>query len=251
MVTTAQRCPKLYEYQYLLKLKSGKPESAAMHFGTALHSAIESILQQDLDPMLVFTTYWDTLKGKELSYGRNNWEEYNNLAEIYINRFTKLHAPKLKSFCGEVRLKGPIHTAKGESVNIEGTPDFIGEYDGIPCVLDFKTSTKPYDKLKVLTHPQLYVYTYLAKHFSGYEKPISHLGYIVFVSHPEPRIQTIFEEIDVERYYNMIYTFASWAKQLKNSTEFVRNNTGCVSPYQCEFLDKCWTGKDARLPKES
>jgi ATP-dependent helicase/DNAse subunit B len=233
MVTTAMQCEYKYKLQYIDKMKSGKPDSAPMNFGSALHTAINSVLEGDTDPLLTFNAYWDALKDKELAYARSNWEQYKELGEVYLSRFTRLHAPKLKLHKCEERIGADLM-----GVRVEGTPDFVGYYEDTPCVLDFKTSSKPYDKTKLYTHPQLYLYAHLVD--LNYEFKATHIGYIVFVSHPEPRIQTIIEPIEPKIMYEMLETFGKWSKRLAKAKDFPKNNMGCTSPYLCDYRQHCW-----------
>lgn len=238
MINAAQSCERKYKYVYIDKLK---PElgSGAMEFGTALHMAINSILEGDDDALDVFHLYWDTLKDVPLKYFRNDWEAYAKLGPIYISRFGKLHAKKYKPFMVETRLKSTY-----EDVIFEGTPDFVGDFSGVPSLLDFKTASKPYDNLKLKMSLQLYLYSWLVMETMGYE--VKQIGYVVFVSHPEPRIQVITAELNPETMSKVLESCVKWGRRINSihtigdTTQVPMNATACLEPYKCDFISKCW-----------
>ena len=235
MLNAVQSCERKFKYCFVDKLQPEMP-SGAMEFGTALHTAISSVLDGEGDPLEIFQMHWDSVKDTEMQYYRNDWEAYNRLGPVYLERFKKLHAKNYELMYAEERISATFNDTV-----FEGTPDFVGKYKGLVSLLDFKTASKPYEKLKLITSTQLHLYAWLAMEKYGIQ--IEQIGYVVFVSHPEPRIQVLTEKLDYKKMEDILLASSKWARRINsihNGAEAVMNVSACGAPYECSFIKQCW-----------
>lgn len=233
-IDAAQKCLQYYKYVYIDKIKPEEKDSAALHFGTALHMGLEQVLLGN-DYHSPFQIYWDTLKDKDLQYGRfDTWDNLAATGPLFLDRFKRLHAKKYEIFSLEKRLY-----TKLDKFHVEGTPDFVGNYEGVPSVVDFKTSAYPYDRAKGECNEQMYFYAYLAQQALKYEA--QQLVYVVFVKGKDPRIQVLKYPLTSEKLESMLVNVKAWIQDLSERTEFLKNRRGCLmGTYKCSFWEKCY-----------
>lgn len=249
MLSAYMACAYKYKCLYVDKLDFGQPASGDMSFGTAVHLGLNDCLSGGNGTDL-FLAYWDTEKEKELRYGAFDWAKLRELGITFIERFIRLHASKLKPVSMEQRLRGTF----ANGVAAEGTPDFVGDYDGVPSVLDFKTSFREYDHSKLLSNPQLYLYAELARQVLGYEA--KQVVYKVFIK-KDQRIQTLVEPIDPVRMSRMLDMLGTYAKEAEllaegaragvvlTEADYPRNHNACINgSFLCDSYEHCW-GKRA------
>ena len=229
----SMRCLRKYQYQYIDKVPSGQPESADMNFGTAVHAGLNAILEGE-DGLSVFNFYWQSEKNKERKYGAHDWAALEQLGQIFLTRFKSRHAKKFKPVAMEQKLISSLG-----AFTLEGTPDFIGEFEGVPSVVDFKTSYRPYPNTKIVHNPQLYIYAAMAAAKLQYMP--EQLVYMVFCKSPEPRIQVIKRAITPQDIEEMLLTVRDQCAELQGRMRFPKNCANCVvGSYQCEYFGKCW-----------
>jgi hypothetical protein len=237
MMQTYLSCAAKYKHIFVDGIKSDLDTSADVSFGTAVHTGLNALLEGD-DGEAAFDLYWQCEKNRELRYGAHDWERLHHMGFVFLERFKRLHLKKFKPHTMEQRLYAKLAT-----VDVEGTADFIGEFDGLPTVLDFKTSYAPYEKTRILHNPQLYLYAYLAKQALKYEA--SQLVYMVFVKHPEPRIQILKAPLTTEIMDGMMTAVEDAMTTIMASHDFghfPKNMMSCGGKYPCQFLNKCWPG---------
>lgn len=154
-------CPKNWYDQYVLN-KINTEQSAALHFGTALHLGIRSILDQE-DGELAFNMYWNSIKNIPMKYFNQGWTELKDLAcDSFLPNFKSRHAKKFTEFEQEIFMEMPFLGG-----TLQGTSDFIGLYEGKFTISDWKTSSRSYKKNKIELNPQLYIYSKLYQNKTG------------------------------------------------------------------------------------
>jgi hypothetical protein len=221
---TAYQCLKKYENIYILGLKQ-EGHSRDIEFGTALHLGLKDIMEGG-EGSLSFSMYWDSVADKQFSKSRFDHAELRKLGLTFLERFNKLHAKKFKVF----KLEEAMETTL-EGFTLQGTADVIGDYEGIPSIIDFKTSAKEYPKEKIIKNPQMYIYAYMAKKLWKYEA--KQLVYTVFIK-TEGRIQTVKTELTKDKLDDMINNELIMIRDLASRKEFPRNpNCFCNFPGIC------------------
>lgn len=233
-ISAAYKCNRLYKLLYIDKLESTQEPSGDMEFGTAMHMAIQEVLEGGVGNS--FKAYWSSLDPSKYAWGRYGHKELSDQGERLIERFRRLHAKRYKVKEMETRL---FDTSL--SINVEGTPDFIGEFDGICSVVDFKTSGYAYSKEKILCSDQLMLYAYLAM-AKGHN--VSQLAYIVFVKGVEPRIQVLTHTFTGRELAQRIANIESICEELDTKEVFHANYNSClIGTIKCPMFGVCHVTK--------
>lgn len=225
----------LYKYLYIDKLAREEKESGDLKFGTAIHLGLEVILSKQGNGLDDFNLFWDLEKNKDNQYSRNDWAALKEQGEKLLTRFERLHAKKFKPVAQEQLLKGQFG-----SIKLFGTPDFIGEYEGVPSVIDFKTAGYRYEEQKLVLSEQLYLYAFLAKQVLGYD--VKQLVYKVFIKGNEPSIQTLKVDLDplvMIKILDNIHLQALELDQKEKHNTFTKNPVNC-SGGKCAFPERCY-----------
>jgi hypothetical protein len=237
MMQTYLSCAAKYKQIFVDKIKSDLDTSADVSFGTAVHTGLNALLEGE-DGEAAYDLYWQCEKNREMKYGAHDWERLHHSGFVFLERFKRLHLKKFQPHTMEQRLYA---TLPASGIAVEGTPDFVGTYEGIPTVLDFKTSFAPYEKTRILHNPQLYLYAYLAKQALNYEA--LQVVYMVFVKHPEPRIQVLRTPLTTETLAHMMVSVENAMEYIDashTSNVWPKNMMSCGGKYPCQFLNKCW-----------
>lgn len=223
-IDCAYSCLRKYKHVYIDGLETDS-ESLDCEFGTALHLAIKSMFDKE-DYTQVFLDYWDVIQGSEMRKSRFDWHELQLLGKIFLERFNKLHFKKFVPYKLEQQMEVPFggHT-------LQGTADLIGEYEGVPSIVDWKTSASEYKRRKILTSEQMYIYAYMAKELYNYEA--KQLVYKVFIK-SEERIQTEKLMLTSEKLNDMMDNVRAMVSDLSTRQSFPRNpNCYCTFPQLC------------------
>lgn len=232
MLDAAQTCPQKYKYRYIDKLEEPGDPSQALNFGTALHAGLQATLE-DFDGLAVFEVFWNSLKDTRLVSDGFTWEQSKHLGEVFLSRFERLHAKHFKPFMIEEQVKAEIG-----GIEFEGTPDFVGEYKGVPSVVDWKTSSYPYDKVKLFTNMQMPLYAAMVKKAKGYD--VKQLVYVVFIKREE-RIQVLTVPLTDELLQRAIRNAVILSEELQTRTVFPMNTNSCqMGKFRCAYLSKCY-----------
>lgn len=247
MLSTALRCNRLYKHLYVDKLTPEEPPSLSLHFGTALHMAINAILEGGGGQagVAVFMAYWGSVRGLPFRNERYDWPEYGEMGSVFIERFTRLYAKRLEPQLMERRLyvKSPSYDT-GLRLTFEGTPDFFGDLDGVPTLLDFKTSGTRYDNDKHATADQMRLYAYMVQ--QGLKVEVKQIAYLVFVkSVKTPSIQLQVAPLDQAELLARIKNMEVQADQLTYKGAYPQNFGACLDfGRKCPFWDKCHGKKE-------
>lgn len=232
-LSDSRRCLKYYELKHILKTPIEEQTSADLEFGTAIHAGLHDILTGG-DGVETFLFHWDLVQAQNAQYSRCGWKELQELGVTLLNRFISRYAKKFKVFKAEERIFAEI-----QGIPLEGTPDCIAEYEGVPSIIDFKTSSQPYNKLQVLCEEQLSGYAALAKAAYGYVA--KQRLYIIFVKNPKaPRIQVIKATLLEQTLFDTVYNIVITCRDLQERKSFPKNPQGCIKgSFVCPYFETC------------
>jgi len=225
MIQTYLDCPNKFKQLYVDKVVE-QQESIDLHFGTAMHSALQGHYE-DNDPYEIFNMYWNSIKEKHLQSARFNWEQLREMAVgTFLPNFIRLHAKKFNIIKLEETLEMPFlgsHT-------LQGTFDVVAKVDGQLTLIDYKTSAREYTMSKLYRSPQLYIYAMLYEHHYG--TPIEQIMYKVFIKQ-EKRIQTIKLDLQRDRMDRMIKNVETicgdMVSRIESNKWFSNPNCYCIS----------------------
>ena len=166
-------CPRRYRYRYLDGWRE-EDTRAAMFFGRAFEQAIAALFRLE-DPAPVLYDQWGPCKDMNLIYpGNDTWDRMLHQGIQLLERFAQEDRVRISDPHSnqQIQFTRPL----GSGNNFVSYIDAIGELDGTPCVLEWKTSSARYadqpDGVFALD-PQLICYSWM----SG----ISEVAEIVFV----------------------------------------------------------------------
>lgn len=228
-LNTYRTCPRLFHMQYVEK-SLPMDNSLDTEFGTAMHLGINDMLEGG-DGITVFRVYWE---GVDENLKKFRFDKkclaYNG--EVLLERFERLHLKNFKPHQMEERLYD-------EANKLEGTPDFLGAYRGIPSVVDFKTSSSRYDKRKIIAEEQLSFYAHLAA-LTGY--PVQQKVYVVFIKDfKNPSIQILKQDLTPEAIHETISNIKDEQTKINESPKMTKNPLSCVrGPIVCPAFERCW-----------
>lgn len=235
-LSIANTCLRKYKYQFIDELPIHQEPSPDLEFGTAMHMALYSALN-GRDAQVVFKLCWDAQKGKHLKYGRFNHEQLEDIGRTLLDKFVRF---QLKHFEPSVMEQRMFYTTP-DGIKIEGTADVIGQYKGIPSIVDFKTSAYRYLPSQLTVSDQLYLYAWLADKCLGYKA--QQIVYMVFQK-STLQIQTIIKPLTRDKLADMVDNILVQCRRLSQETEFPANRLGCLKgQYRCPFWNTCY-GKE-------
>jgi hypothetical protein len=235
-LSAAYQCQQYYKYTYIDGLKT--PQNGDLAFGSAVHFAVEQSLMNEEDPVADFQVYWENVKKQDLKYGRYKHDDLSNMGEIFVSRFHNKYRKRIEPRLVEQEL----HTD-----TFRGTPDCVGEYEGVMSVIDFKTSSTRYNASRAFLSEQMHLYAHLAKETQGID--VKQLVYVVFLkSNTSPIIQVVSEEFNAEHAKRLLDNTKlqrdDLLKKEVDNTPFSRNLSNCIhGEFKCHFYDKCWKEK--------
>lgn len=221
-LSTADRCKRLYKYLYVDKLTPEEPKSINLTFGSAIHSGIEEIFStgtyESFEIVMRTAPNPDALivTGKRL-----------------LSNFQKNHKSDFEMFQMEQRLGLDL-----PDLRIEGTPDFLGLYQGVPSVVDFKTASQRYNDDQITCGDQLLLYAYLAQKCGVYTP--KQIVYVVLIKTKDPYIQVLTKPIDSLKFEERIANILEKSQQLVKTDKFSQNFNSCLAFGQrCPFWSRC------------
>jgi hypothetical protein len=134
-------CPRRYRHRYLDGWQE-KDTRAAMLFGRAFEQAIAALFRRE-DPAAVLFEQWAPAKNTNLIYsGNDTWDRMLQQGIQLLERFAqdsrvRVRRPKT---CQQVQFTRKLGSANSFVAYV----DAIGELDGTPCVLEWKTTSARY-----------------------------------------------------------------------------------------------------------
>ena len=154
-------CPRRYRYRYLDGWQE-KDVRAAMLFGRAFEQALAALFRGE-DPAAVLFEQWTPAKDLNLVYSSHDtWDSMLHQGVQLLERFVqdgRVTIPRAHNQ-QQVQFTRRLSSGNGFVAYI----DAIGELDGTPCVLEWKTSSARYTEepagLTALD-PQLVCYSWM------------------------------------------------------------------------------------------
>src|ERR1017187_7413406 len=154
-------CPRRYRHRYLDGWQE-KDTRAPMLFGRAFEQAVAALFRRE-DPAAVLFEQWGLCKDMDLTYsGNDTWDRMLQQGVQLLERFAQ---------DGRVRIRRPRATqqiqfnrALNSGSNFVSYVDAIGELDGRPCVLEWKTTSARYPEEPAgisALDPQLVCYSWM------------------------------------------------------------------------------------------
>ncbi len=134
-------CPRRYRHRYLDGWQE-KDRRAAMLFGRAFEQAIAALFRRE-DPAAVLFEQWAACKNTNLCYsGNDTWDRMLQQGVQLLERFVqdgRVHVRRPKT-SQQVQFTRKV----GSGNSFVAYVDAIGELDGTPCMLEWKTTSARY-----------------------------------------------------------------------------------------------------------
>jgi hypothetical protein len=227
------RCPRSYRYRYLDGWRE-KDTRAAMVFGRCFEKALHACFEQE-DPAAVLFKEWGAFRDTPFEFRKGEtWDRLVHQGVHLLQKFAqdgRVHVPNPKE---NLQLKLTRRLAEGNE--FVSYIDAIGELDGKPCLIDWKTTTSRYSEEPeglLALDPQLICYSWI----SG----ISDVAFVVFVRKQQPEIQYLKATISEEQRREFGRLVETTIGQVE-SGQFASHSgirfpqNGCVS---CSHLGLC------------
>ena len=154
-------CPRKYRHRYLDGWQE-KDTRASMLFGRAFEQAIAALLRHE-DPAAVLFEQWTPCKEMPLIYSSNDtWDRMLQQGVQLLERFAQdgrvcVPRPRRNQ---QIQFNRTLSSGNGFVAYI----DAIGELDGTPCVLEWKTTAARYTEEPngiAALDPQLVCYSWM------------------------------------------------------------------------------------------
>ncbi|MGC2828296.1 MAG: PD-(D/E)XK nuclease family protein [Candidatus Acidiferrum sp.] len=185
------RCPRSYRYRYLDGWRE-KDTRAAMIFGRCFEKALAALFHRE-DPAAALFEEWGAFREASLEYRKGeSWDRLVHQGVHLLERFAQENRVSVRVPQKNLQIKMVRALPSGRE--FVAYLDAIGELDGQPCVIDWKTTTSRYpeDPEGLLSlDPQLLSYSWI----SG----IPAVALVVFVRKHQPEIQYLKAVISEER----------------------------------------------------
>ena len=154
-------CPRRYRHRYLDGWQE-KDTRATMLFGRAFEQAVAALFRRE-DAAVVLFEQWGLCKNMGLTYsGHDTWDRMLQQGIQLLERFAQ---------DGRVRIRRPRSTQQiqfnrtlSSGNNFIAYVDAIGELDGTPCLLEWKTTSARYPEEPAgisALDPQLVCYSWM------------------------------------------------------------------------------------------
>ena len=227
------RCPRSYRYRYLDGWRE-KETRAAMVFGRSFEKALEAYFLRE-DPSAALFRDWGAYRDAPFEYKKGeSWDRLLHQGVHLLQRFAQDDRVRILRPRENLQVK-MIRSLAGNNEFVSYI-DALGELDGTPCVIDWKTTASRYPEEPeglLALDPQLTCYSWI----SG----IREVAVVVFVRKNQPEIQYLRATISEEQRREYARLVESTAAQIEagqfpahSGIRFPQN--GCVS---CPHLGLC------------
>ena len=227
------RCPRSYRYRYLDGW-SEKETRAAMVFGRSFESALGAYFHRE-DPSAALFKEWGACRDVPFEYKKGeSWDRLVQQGVQLLQRFAqddRVRIPQPKK-----NLQVKMLRSLPSNHEFVAYIDALGELDGVPCVIDWKTTASRYSEEPeglLALDPQLICYSWI----SG----ISEVAVVVFVRKNHPEIQYLRATISDEQRREYGHLVENTVAQIeagqfvpRSGIRFPQN--GCTS---CPHLGLC------------
>ena len=154
-------CPRRYRHRYLDGWQE-KDTRAPMLFGRAFEQAIAALFRRE-DPAAVLFEQWGLCKDMGLTYsGNDTWDRMLQQGVQLLERFAQDNRIRIRR--PRSRQQVQFNRALGADRDFVAYIDAIGELDGTPCVLEWKTTSARYPEEPAgisALDPQLVCYSWM------------------------------------------------------------------------------------------
>jgi hypothetical protein len=231
-------CPRKYRHRYLDGWQE-KDTRAAMLFGRAFEQAIAALFRRE-DSAAVLFDRWREYKEVDLTYsGNDTWDRMLHQGVQLLERFAQ---------DGRVQIPRPRHDQQvqfsrvlGQNNNFVAYVDAIGELDGAPCVLEWKTTSArlPEEPSGIAAlDPQLVCYSWMTG--------IDDVAQVVFVRKRLVEVQYLRATISEEQRREFATLVDDTVRRIESG--FFLPHSGIRFPQNpcttCPFLGLCLDKRD-------
>jgi hypothetical protein len=227
------RCPRSYRHRYLDGWRE-KETRSAMIFGRCFEKALEAYFCGD-DCGAALYREWGVYRDSPFAYKKGEtWDRLVHQGVHLLQRFAqdnRIHIAQPKE-----NLQIKVVRDLSNSSQFLSYVDAIGEFDGIRCLMDWKTTTSRYSEEPaglLSLDPQLICYSWMTG--------ISDVALVVFVRKHQPEIQYLRTSISEEQRLEFGRLVGTTIDQIEaaqfpshSGIRFPQN--GCVS---CSHLGLC------------
>jgi hypothetical protein len=156
-------CPRRYRHRYLDGWRE-KDTRAPMLFGRAFEQAVAALFRRE-DPAAVLFEQWGLCKDMGLTYsGNDTWDRMLQQGVQLLERFAQDNRVRIRR--PRSRQQVQFNKALGAGRDFVAYVDAIGELDGAPCVLEWKTTSARYPEEPAgisALDPQLVCYSWMTE----------------------------------------------------------------------------------------
>ena len=227
------RCPRSYRYRYLDGWQE-KETRAAMAFGRSFERALAAYFSQE-DCTAALFKEWGAYRNTPFEYkSGESWDRLVHQGVHLLERFAQDDRVKIDRPQQNLQVK-MIRNLPGDNEFVAYI-DALGELDGTPCLIDWKTATSRYPEEPenlLSLDPQMVCYSWI----SG----IRDVALVVFIRKSHPEIQYLRTSITEEQWRDYGRLVEGTVRQIE-SGQFPAHggirfpNNGCVG---CPYLGLC------------
>jgi hypothetical protein len=154
-------CPRRYRYRYLDGWQE-KDTRAPMLFGRAFEQAVAALFRNE-DSAAVLFEQWSVCKEMGLTYsGNDTWDRMLQQGIQLLERFAQDDRVRISQPHSNQQMQFNRTLSSGN--NFVSYVDAIGEFDGTPCLLEWKTTSARYTEEPAgisALDPQLVCYSWM------------------------------------------------------------------------------------------
>lgn len=227
------RCPKSYRYRYFDGWRE-KETRSAMAFGRCFEIALTAYFCGEDCGAALFKE-WEAYRDTDFAYKKGEtWDRLLHQGVHLLETFARDNRVRINDPHGNLQVK-KLRILGGGSEFVAYL-DAIGEVDGVPCLIDWKTTTSRYPEAPeglFSLDPQLICYSWI----SG----IPEAALVVFVRKHAPEIQYLRATISEEQRQEFGRLVETTVNQIEagyfsshSGIRFPQN--GCVN---CPYLGLC------------
>jgi len=184
-------CPRRYRHRYLDGWKE-KDTRAAMLFGRAFERALGALFRRE-DPGAVLFAEWSAGQGQRLHYSnRDSWDRMLQQGILLLTRFCQDGRVQINQPQRNLQMK--FSRRVGDKNDFVAYIDAVGELDGRPCLIEWKTSSSRYPEEPeglLSLDPQLACYSWITG--------IAEVAQVVFVRKSMVEVQYLRTTISDEQ----------------------------------------------------
>lgn len=248
MIGAAHFCLEKANLQYIQKIPVPGKQSALLAFGSAFHIIPETYFDGE-DPIAAFRMYWSSIDPDTLDWtkSRQKYDELGQIGEELARKWLKAHAKHYKPYHVVSKIDTEANkiewmplierevTFRLNNFKLTGKPDFIGYYKDVLSIVDWKTSGSDFDKNRVHTDSQMWLYVHAAKQV--YDLNIEQIVYAPFVKYQAKVQNPVCLEVTQGKLKKMLDNCTLVMQNLSTNKEFPRNESNCL---RCEYLNYCY-----------